>query len=152
MGNAGGAHMYTDPNNFEHITGLHAEEAFEIGNLGKLQCPKWDVCNALSNREESIVDRDLTVLKDPHSDGTWLFQFRKFKVACAFAPEISDFPFDSQSIKLELTLREELGRRFTEIEGLPSVVFHRDMQLVTKQYSFEMMQDDTVGFNPNRGQ
>ena len=47
-----------------------------------------------------MVDRDLTVLRAPGNGGSWLFQFRKFTVTCAYAPEIADFPFDHQSIKV----------------------------------------------------
>jgi hypothetical protein len=82
-----------------------------------LNCPKLDVVNALSSLEESYVDRDLTVLKAKGGGGEWLYQFRKFKVHCAYAPEISDFPFDLQSIKVRSHAKCDVNETLTPLAG-----------------------------------
>ena len=64
-----------------------------------------------------MVDRDLTVLKAKGGGGAWLYQFRKFKVHCAYAPEISDFPFDLQSIKVRSHAKCDVKEAITPLAG-----------------------------------
>mmetsp|Transcript_45070 Transcript_45070/g.123623 ORF Transcript_45070/g.123623 Transcript_45070/m.123623 type:complete len:245 (-) Transcript_45070:1469-2203(-) len=117
-GSVEGKSVYTDPHGFEHFSGLYSQEAFETGELVEvLNCPKLDVVNALSSLEESYVDRDLTVLKAKGGGGEWLYQFRKFKVHCAYAPEISDFPFDLQSIKVRSHAKCDVNETLTPLAG-----------------------------------
>ena len=51
--------------------------------------------------EESIENRDLTVLKAP-DNSKWLFQFRKFTVACTYAPgyDYAEFAANQLTIKV----------------------------------------------------
>ena len=134
-----------DQHGFEHLLQLDpgSEEAEH------LQCPKWTFVNS-AHMEESTVDRDFTVLRD--GAGTpWLFQYRKFKADLVFSQKLAAFPFDTQTLPLTLTLREERGRRLVPIDGLPCVLFVKCAHVVEMQWRFVGAARDRTGRNFNRG-
>ena len=60
--------------------------------------------NHVQELEESIENRDLTVLKAP-DDSKWLFQFRKFTVACTYAPGYDYREFAAAANQLTIKVR-----------------------------------------------
>jgi hypothetical protein len=133
-----------DQHGFEHFGGI---ESFDNHDAQFLMCPKWSVVNC-GTIDESIVDRDLTILADQR--GSWLFQYRKLKVQCIYSLDTASFPFDEQKINMQLTLREEIARRFVSIDHMPSIMFVRCSKSVANRWEFKGAKDK-VGVNINRG-
>ena len=57
--------------------------------------------NHVSALDESIENRDLTVLTAP-DNSKWLFQFRKFTVACTYAPGYDYAEFASNQLTIKV--------------------------------------------------